>query len=128
LAAIELKSVSKSFGPYTACKDVTLAIGEGEFVTLLGASGCGKTTTLNMIAGLEDVSSGDILMNGRRVNDLSPVERDVAMVFQNYALYPHMTRTHRHARPPAVAAFGRPAAARCHRPRAGARAAFLPLR
>ena len=91
MAAIELKNVSKSFGPYTACKDVNLAIGEGEFVTLLGASGCGKTTTLNMIAGLEDVSSGDILMNGRRVNDLSPVERDVAMVFQNYALYPHMT-------------------------------------
>ena len=64
---------------------------EGEFVTLLGASGCGKTTTLNMIAGLEDATSGDILMNGRRVNDLSPVQRDVAMVFQNYALYPHMT-------------------------------------
>jgi len=58
---------------------------------LLGASGCGKTTTLNMIAGLDDVTSGDILMNGRRVNDLSPIERDVAMVFQNYALYPHMT-------------------------------------
>jgi multiple sugar transport system ATP-binding protein len=79
------------FGPYAACKDVTLAIAEGEFVTLLGASGCGKTTTLNMVAGLEDVTSGDILMNGKRVNDLSPIERDVAMVFQNYALYPHMT-------------------------------------
>jgi multiple sugar transport system ATP-binding protein len=89
--AIELKHVSKSFGPYQACSDVNLAIGEGEFVTLLGASGCGKTTTLNMIAGLEDVTSGDILMNDRRVNDLSPIERDVAMVFQNYALYPHMT-------------------------------------
>ena len=60
-------------------------------MTLLGSSGCGKTTTLNMVAGLEDATSGDILMNGRRVNDLSPVERDVAMVFQNYALYPHMT-------------------------------------
>ena len=91
MPAIELKHVSKSFGPYQACKDVNLAIGEGEFVTLLGASGCGKTTTLNMIAGLEDVTSGDILMNGQRVNDLSPIERDVAMVFQNYALYPHMT-------------------------------------
>jgi len=89
--AIELKNVSKLFGPYTACEDVNLAIAEGEFVTLLGASGCGKTTTLNMVAGLEDVTSGDILMNGKRVNDLSPVERDVAMVFQNYALYPHMT-------------------------------------
>jgi multiple sugar transport system ATP-binding protein len=89
--AIELRHVSKMFGTYTACSDVNLAIGEGEFVTLLGASGCGKTTTLNMVAGLEDASSGDILMNGKRVNELSPVERDVAMVFQNYALYPHMT-------------------------------------
>ena len=79
------------FGAYTACADVSLAIAEGEFVTLVGASGCGKTTTLNMVAGLEDATSGDILMNGRRVNHLSPIERDVAMVFQNYALYPHMT-------------------------------------
>ncbi|MBZ9677176.1 ABC transporter ATP-binding protein [Mesorhizobium sp. ES1-1] len=91
MTAIELKNVSKTFGSYTACRDVSLAIPEGEFVTLLGASGCGKTTTLNMVAGLEDVSSGDILMGGRRVNDLSPVQRDVAMVFQNYALYPHMS-------------------------------------
>src|SRR5882672_7197908 len=79
------------FGNSSVCQDVNLAIREGEFVTLLGSSGCGKTTTLNMIAGLEDVTSGDILMNGQRVNDLSPVQRDVAMVFQNYALYPHMT-------------------------------------
>jgi len=90
VTAIELKSISKVFGNYTACRDVNLAIAEGEFITLLGASGCGKTTTLNMVAGLEDVTSGDILMWGRRVNDLSPVQRDVAMVFQNYALYPHM--------------------------------------
>ena len=89
--AIELKSISKTFGDYTACRDVSLAIPVGEFVTLLGASGCGKTTTLNMIAGLEDATTGDILMNGARVNDLSPVQRDVAMVFQNYALYPHMS-------------------------------------
>src|SRR5262249_52311096 len=79
------------FGPNLVCRDVNLAVAEGEFVTLLGSSGCGKTTTLNMIAGLEDASAGDILMNGQRVNDLSPVLRDVAMVFQNYALYPHMT-------------------------------------
>jgi len=91
MTAIEIRNVSKIFGNYTACRDVNLAIAEGEFVTLLGASGCGKTTTLNMVAGLEDASSGDILMGGRRVNELSPVERDVAMVFQNYALYPHMT-------------------------------------
>ncbi|MDQ0468028.1 ABC transporter ATP-binding protein [Labrys wisconsinensis] len=89
--AIELRGVSKSFGTVQVCRDVALTIAPGEFVTLLGASGCGKTTTLNMVAGLEDCSEGDILMAGRRVNDLSPVERDVAMVFQNYALYPHMS-------------------------------------
>jgi ABC-type sugar transport system ATPase subunit len=89
--AIELRRVSKSFGAVPVCRDVDLAIGEGEFVTLLGPSGCGKTTTLNMIAGLEDCTGGDILMDGQRVNDRSPVERDVAMVFQNYALYPHMS-------------------------------------
>ncbi|SNB77814.1 carbohydrate ABC transporter ATP-binding protein, CUT1 family [Arboricoccus pini] len=89
--AIELKNISKTFGEYTACRDVSLAIQSGEFVTLLGASGCGKTTTLNMLAGLEDPTTGDIMMHGKRVNDLSPVQRDVAMVFQNYALYPHMT-------------------------------------
>ena len=91
VTAVELRNVSKSFGAYPVCRDVNLAIAEGEFVTLLGSSGCGKTTTLNMIAGLEDASTGDILMSGQRVNELSPVQRDVAMVFQNYALYPHMT-------------------------------------
>lgn len=89
--AIELRRVAKSFGTVQVCRDVDLAIETGEFVTLLGPSGCGKTTTLNMVAGLEDSTSGDILLAGRRVNELSPVERDVAMVFQNYALYPHMT-------------------------------------
>jgi ABC-type sugar transport system ATPase subunit len=91
VTAVELRNVSKSFGPNPVCRDVNLAVAEGEFVTLLGSSGCGKTTTLNMIAGLEDAGAGDILMSGQRVNDLSPVQRDVAMVFQNYALYPHMT-------------------------------------
>jgi multiple sugar transport system ATP-binding protein len=91
LTPVELRNVSKAFGNHTVCHDVNLSIGDREFVTLLGSSGCGKTTTLNMVAGLEDCTSGDILMNGERVNDLSPVQRDVAMVFQNYALYPHMT-------------------------------------
>ena len=91
MTPVELKNISKSFGLQTVCSDVNLAVREGEFVTLLGSSGCGKTTTLNMVAGLEDPTSGDIVMSGRRVNDLSPVARDVAMVFQNYALYPHMT-------------------------------------
>jgi multiple sugar transport system ATP-binding protein len=88
---VELRRVTKMFGQVTVCAGIDLSIAEGEFVTLLGPSGCGKTTTLNMIAGLEDCTSGDILMNGERVNDLSPVQRDVAMVFQNFALYPHMT-------------------------------------
>lgn len=89
--AIELRRISKAFGAVQVCRDIHLAIAAGEFVTLLGPSGCGKTTTLNIVAGLEDCTSGEVLMNGRRVNQLSPVERDVAMVFQNYALYPHMT-------------------------------------
>ena len=74
-----------------ACEDVDLHIEDGEFVTLLGPSGCGKTTTLNIIAGLEEATRGEVRIGGRVVNDLGPFERDVAMVFQNYALYPHMT-------------------------------------
>ena len=91
MAEVELRAVTKNFGKVAVCKSVDLQVADGEFVTLLGPSGCGKTTTLNLIAGLEDASAGDILIGGRRVNDLTPFERDVAMVFQNYALYPHMT-------------------------------------
>jgi ABC-type sugar transport system ATPase subunit len=74
-----------------ACSELDFHINDGEFVTLLGPSGCGKTTALNLIAGLDEVTSGQILMDGAVVNELTPFERDVAMVFQNYALYPHMT-------------------------------------
>jgi ABC-type sugar transport system ATPase subunit len=91
MADVELIRVTKRFGATVACEDIDLHVGDGEFVTLLGPSGCGKTTTLNMVAGLEEVSAGEIRMGGRPVNDLGPFERDVAMVFQNYALYPHMT-------------------------------------
>jgi ABC-type sugar transport system ATPase subunit len=91
MAEVELVGVTKRFGAVIAVEEVDLRIADGEFVTLLGPSGCGKTTTLNMIAGLEEVSAGEIRMGGRVVNDLGPFERDVAMVFQNYALYPHMT-------------------------------------
>src|SRR3712207_3761225 len=91
LAEVDLVEVTKRYGPVEACTGVNLRVPEGEFVTLLGPSGCGKSTTLNMIAGLEEITAGEILMDGQRVNDLTPYERDVAMVFQQYALYPHMT-------------------------------------
>jgi multiple sugar transport system ATP-binding protein len=91
MADVELIGVTKRYGAVEACADVNLQVDDGEFVTLLGPSGCGKTTTLNLIAGLDEVTSGEIRMGGKAVNDLTPFERDVAMVFQNYALYPHMT-------------------------------------
>jgi|WetSurSiteA1Bulk_404760.scaffolds.fasta_scaffold02014_6 multiple sugar transport system ATP-binding protein len=91
MATLELIHLVKKFGEFTAINDISLRVEESEFVTLLGPSGCGKSTLLNMISGLEDVTEGEIKMNGKVVNQLGPFERDVAMVFQNYALYPHMT-------------------------------------
>jgi len=98
MAQIELISVGKVYGKTRRGKtaestvsDLTYVIESGHFVSLLGPSGCGKTTTLNMIAGLEDVSSGEILIDGRKVDDLEPDKRDLAFVFQDYALYPHMS-------------------------------------
>ena len=91
MAAIFLDNVSKLFGSVTAVDGVSLKIADGEFFALLGPSGCGKTTTLRMIAGLEQPSSGTIRIGERDVTELPPRERDVAMVFQDYALYPHMT-------------------------------------
>ncbi len=90
MSRVELRGLSKLFGPVRAVKDVTLDIPDHAFVTLLGPSGCGKTTTLNLIAGLEKVSGGEILLDGQRITDWAPHERGMAMVFQNYALYPHM--------------------------------------
>jgi multiple sugar transport system ATP-binding protein len=89
--SISLRNLIKSFGNSVVVDDLSLQINDGEFVVLLGPSGCGKTTTLRMIAGLEQATSGDILIDGERVNDFPPQRRDVAMVFQSYALYPHMT-------------------------------------
>ncbi|MCE7985056.1 MAG: ATP-binding cassette domain-containing protein [Caldilinea sp. CFX5] len=91
MAQIELRQVTKKFGEAYAVKPVDLTINDGEFVVLLGPSGCGKTTTLRMISGLEAVSSGQILINGRDVTWNHPSDRDIAFVFQFFALYPHMT-------------------------------------
>ncbi|MEO0701766.1 MAG: ABC transporter ATP-binding protein [Pseudomonadota bacterium] len=91
MAAVDFQNVVKSFGAFTAVHGLDLAIDEGEFVSLLGPSGCGKTTTLRMLAGLDFPTSGSISIGDRVVNDLAPGERDIAMVFQSYALYPHMT-------------------------------------
>jgi multiple sugar transport system ATP-binding protein len=92
MADIQLQKVTKRYPDGTeAVKQVDLDIGDGEFMILVGPSGCGKSTALRMIAGLEDISDGDLLIGGERVNDLAPRDRDIAMVFQNYALYPHMT-------------------------------------
>jgi multiple sugar transport system ATP-binding protein len=92
VAQIELKGVTKRYPDGTeAVKAIDLTIGDGEFMILVGPSGCGKSTALRMIAGLEDISEGDLLIGDEVVNDLAPKDRDIAMVFQNYALYPHMT-------------------------------------
>ncbi|GFG75069.1 ABC transporter ATP-binding protein [Mycobacterium botniense] len=92
MAEIVLDHVTKSYPDgTTAVKDLSITIADGEFVILVGPSGCGKTTTLNMIAGLEDISSGELRIGGERVNEKAPRDRDIAMVFQSYALYPHMT-------------------------------------
>src|SRR5438046_7837618 len=91
MATVEARQVRKTFGEVRAVDGVDLVTREGEFLVLLGPSGCGKTTLLRVIAGLEQPSSGEILIGGRIVNDLPPRARKIAMVFQSYALYPHMT-------------------------------------
>jgi multiple sugar transport system ATP-binding protein len=91
MAGIRIQNVTKSYGPLTVLKDFTLEIADGEFVVFVGPSGCGKSTMLKILAGLEEASSGTIHIGDRDVTDLAPGDRDIAMVFQNYALYPHLT-------------------------------------
>src|SRR5207244_8284350 len=91
MAQVSLRNIVKRFDDTVAVRGVDLDISDKEFVVLVGPSGCGKSTTLRMIAGLEDVTGGEIRVDGEIVNDVPPKDRDMAMVFQNYALYPHMS-------------------------------------
>ncbi len=91
MATLELEHITKKFRQVVAVDDVSFNVQDGEFCTLLGPSGCGKSTTLNLTAGLEDLNSGTVRLDGEKINDLPPNDRDMAMVFQDYALYPHMT-------------------------------------
>src|SRR5215213_8184829 len=91
MASVTFRNVEKSFGSTKIIHGIGFDIADGEFVVLVGPSGCGKSTLLRMLAGLEEISGGEIVIDGRVVNDLESKDRDIAMVFQSYALYPHMT-------------------------------------
>ncbi len=90
MGSISLNGINKSFGATEVLKDINLDIEDGEFLILIGPSGCGKSTLMNLIAGLEDLTGGEIVIDGKDVSDESPKDRDIAMVFQSYALYPTM--------------------------------------
>ena len=92
MASLSLKGIGKRYpNGFEAVKDFNLEIEDQEFIIFVGPSGCGKSTTLRMIAGLEEITTGDLFIDGKRMNEIEPKDRDIAMVFQNYALYPHMT-------------------------------------
>src|SRR6056297_1176016 len=91
MATVTFRKLSKSFGSVEVLNAIDLTIEDGEFVVFVGPSGCGKSTLLRLVAGLEDITAGDMYIGGKRVNALSPKERGISMVFQSYALYPHMT-------------------------------------
>jgi multiple sugar transport system ATP-binding protein len=91
MARVEIENIDKNYGAVKILKDISISVKDGEFLVLVGPSGCGKSTLLRMIAGLENISAGEIYIGDRVVNNLPPKERDVSMVFQNYALYPHLT-------------------------------------
>jgi ABC-type dipeptide/oligopeptide/nickel transport system ATPase component len=131
MADIEIRNVVKRYGKVTAVHGIDLTVGDGEFVVLVGPSGCGKSTTLRMVAGLEEISGGTIRIGGRVVNQLEPKDRNIAMVFQNYAIYPHMSvakniafglYTARSRKPRSAGAWRRP---RAPGPRGAPRAAPL---
>src|SRR3982751_4862722 len=91
MATVEFRGLVKRYGTVEVVHAIDLSINDGEFIVLVGPSGCGKSTTLRMLAGLEDITDGQILIDGRVVNEVEPRDRDIAMVFQDYALYPHMS-------------------------------------
>ena len=91
MAGVTLDHITKKYGEVTAVNDLNIQIRDQEFLVLVGPSGCGKSTALRMIAGLEEITGGDLYIGDRRVNDVAPKDRDIAMVFQSYALYPHMS-------------------------------------
>ncbi len=92
MATVEMKGIGKVYdGGVRAVDNANITVNDREFVVLVGPSGCGKTTTLRMVAGLEDITEGELYIDGKLVNDIPPKDRDIAMVFQNYALYPHMS-------------------------------------
>ncbi|HCJ70919.1 MAG TPA: ABC transporter, partial [Agrobacterium sp.] len=91
MASVELREIRKSYAALDVIHGISLDIADGEFIALVGPSGCGKSTLLRMIAGLEEITDGDILIGDKVVNGMTPRERNIAMVFQSYALYPHMT-------------------------------------
>jgi multiple sugar transport system ATP-binding protein len=91
MAKISFRKIWKKYGEFAAVKDLNIEVEDGEFLSILGPSGCGKSSTMRMVAGLEHITAGDLLFDEQRVNDLAPKDRDVAMVFENYALYPHKT-------------------------------------
>src|SRR6266498_3014078 len=91
MAKVQLRDVRKSYGDLEVIHGVSIDIADGEFIVIVGPSGCGKSTLLRMVAGLETITSGEIVIGDRVVNRLEPKDRDIAMVFQNYALYPHMS-------------------------------------
>ena len=90
MSGVDLTNIVKKYGSFQVVHGIDLMVAEKEFVVLVGPSGCGKSTTLRMIAGLEEITDGDLTIDGRRMNRIAPKDRDVAMVFQNYALYPHL--------------------------------------
>ena len=91
MASLQIDKVEKRFGKTEVIRGVSIDVEDGEFIVIVGPSGCGKSTLLRMVAGLEGVSAGEVRIDGQRVNEKEPMDRDIAMVFQNYALYPHMS-------------------------------------